>query len=155
MFFSSSEIWSDKLKRLYNKAHRATERTEIKAMSRRCRWHKEWRRCSVQISDNPFGMNALYINCWQNWQTISVALRTDGASVPTGACFDIPPYSPFLCVTSRQRPKLRRIIITPKFLRPYFLLRKDKNGNVKKIVNACLVDTELLTSILANTEERM
>ena len=34
MFFGSSEIWSDKLKRLYNKAHRATERTEIKAMSR-------------------------------------------------------------------------------------------------------------------------
>jgi len=34
MFFGSSEIWSDKLKRLYNKAHRATERTELKAMSR-------------------------------------------------------------------------------------------------------------------------
>ena len=63
MFFGSSEIWSDKLKRLYNKAHRAMERTEIKAMSRRCRWHKERRRYSVQISDNPFGMNALYINC--------------------------------------------------------------------------------------------
>ena len=29
-FSGSSEIWSDKLKRLYNKAHRATERTEIK-----------------------------------------------------------------------------------------------------------------------------
>ena len=35
------------------------------------------------------------------------------------------------------------------------LLRTDKNGKVEKIVNACLVDTELLTSILANTEERM
>ena len=34
MFFGSSEIWSDKLKRLYNKAHRGTERTEIKAMTR-------------------------------------------------------------------------------------------------------------------------
>ena len=62
-FSGSSEIWSDKLKRLYNKAHRATERTEIKAMSRRCRWHKERRRYSVQISNDSFGMNALYINC--------------------------------------------------------------------------------------------
>ena len=62
-FSDSSEIWSDKLKRLYNKAHRATERTEIKAISRRCRGHKEWRRCSVQISDKSFDMNALYINC--------------------------------------------------------------------------------------------
>ena len=35
------------------------------------------------------------------------------------------------------------------------LLRTDKNGKVEKIVNAGLVDTELLTSILANTEERM
>ena len=26
MFFGFSEIWSDKLKRLYNKAHRGTER---------------------------------------------------------------------------------------------------------------------------------
>ena len=34
-------------------------------------------------------------------------------------------------------------------------LRTDKNGKVEKIVNAGLVDTELLTSILANTEERM
>jgi len=133
MFLGSSEIWSDKLKLSYNKAHRGTEGAEIKAMSRRCRWYKERRRCSVQISDNPFGMNALYINCWQNWQTISVAPRTDGASVTTGACFDIPPYSPFLCVTSRQRPKLRRIIITPKFWRPYFLLRTDRNGQVEKI----------------------
>ena len=33
------------------------------AMSRRCRRHKERRRCSVQILDNYFGINALYINC--------------------------------------------------------------------------------------------
>ena len=62
MFLGSSEIWSDKLKRLYNKVHRTTERTEIKAMSRRCRWHKEGRRGSVQILDSYFGVNALYIN---------------------------------------------------------------------------------------------
>ena len=33
------------------------------AMSRRCRRHKELRRCSVQIFDNYFEVNALYINC--------------------------------------------------------------------------------------------
>ena len=32
----SFEIWSDKLKVLYNKVHRVTEETEVKAMSRRC-----------------------------------------------------------------------------------------------------------------------
>ena len=33
------------------------------AMSRRCRRHKEQRRSSVQIIDNSFGINVLYINC--------------------------------------------------------------------------------------------
>ena len=33
------------------------------AMSRRCRRHKEQRRSSVQILDNYFEVNALYINC--------------------------------------------------------------------------------------------
>ena len=32
--------------------HGGTEGTEINAMSRRCRGHKELRRCSVQILDN-------------------------------------------------------------------------------------------------------
>ena len=48
----SSEIWSEKLKLSYYKAHRVTEGTEVNAMSRRCRRHKERRRCSVQILDN-------------------------------------------------------------------------------------------------------
>ena len=33
------------------------------AMLRRCRRHKERRRRSVQILDNYFEVNALYINC--------------------------------------------------------------------------------------------
>ena len=53
----SSEIWNDSLKLSYNKAHRVTERTESKAMSRRCRWHNEQRRDSVQIPDNSFSQN--------------------------------------------------------------------------------------------------
>ena len=32
-------------------------------MLRRCRWHKERRRYIVQILDNYFDVNALYINC--------------------------------------------------------------------------------------------
>ena len=53
----SSEIWNDSLKLSYNKAHRVTERTESKAISRRCRWHNEQRRDSVQIPDNSFSQN--------------------------------------------------------------------------------------------------
>jgi len=45
--YCSAEIWSDKLKLLYHKAHRVTERTEVNAITRRCRWYKEQRRCSV------------------------------------------------------------------------------------------------------------
>ena len=33
------------------------------AMSRRCRRHKERRKCSEQILDNYLVVNALYINC--------------------------------------------------------------------------------------------
>ena len=56
----SSEIWNDKLKSLHNKAHRVTERTEVKAITRRCRWHIERRRRSVQVPYN-FWINCLYI----------------------------------------------------------------------------------------------
>ena len=47
----SSEIWSDKLKVLYNR-HTESRRDGGNAISRRCRRHKEQRRCSVQILDN-------------------------------------------------------------------------------------------------------
>ena len=58
----SSEIWSDKLKVLYN-WHTERRSDGGNAMSRRCRRHKERRRYSVQILDNYFEVNALYINC--------------------------------------------------------------------------------------------
>ena len=57
----SSEIWSDKLKVLYNR-HTESRRDGGNAMSGRCRRHKERRRRSVQILDNYFGINALCIN---------------------------------------------------------------------------------------------
>ena len=47
----SSEIWSDKLKVLYNR-HTESRRDGGNAMLQRCRRHKERRRCSVQILDN-------------------------------------------------------------------------------------------------------
>ena len=51
------------------------------AMLRRCRRHIELRRCSVQILDNYFGINALGIKLLKSVLTSSVALCTDGASV--------------------------------------------------------------------------
>ena len=39
------------------------EGTEVKPILQRCRRHKEQRGCSVQILDNYFEVNALYINC--------------------------------------------------------------------------------------------
>ena len=39
------------LKLLNNRTHRVTEGTEVKPILQRCRWHKEQRRCSVQIPD--------------------------------------------------------------------------------------------------------
>jgi len=41
------------------RAHGVTEGTEVNAMSRRCRRHKERRRYSIQILDNYLGINAL------------------------------------------------------------------------------------------------
>ena len=37
----ASEVWNDKLKRLYDKTHGVTEETEAKVMWQRCRWRKE------------------------------------------------------------------------------------------------------------------
>ena len=37
----ADEVWSDKLKRLYDKAHGVTEETEAKVMWQGCRWRKE------------------------------------------------------------------------------------------------------------------
>ena len=44
LYLASSEIWNDKLIVLYNR-------------------YKERRRCSLQILDKYFGINALFINC--------------------------------------------------------------------------------------------
>ena len=100
-FWGSSEIWSDKLKRLYNKAHRATERTEIKAISRRCRWHIERRRRSVQIPDN-------FCDKWFEHKSLTKFANFLRSSLHRRCLrafhfvFNNPPFTPYLCVTLRQ-----------------------------------------------------
>ncbi len=42
--------------------HRETEGTEINTILRRCRRHKERRRYSVQILDNNFEVNAMFLS---------------------------------------------------------------------------------------------
>ena len=111
-----------KLKRLYNKSHRATERTEIKAMSRRWGWYKERGRCSIQLPNNSWD------KCFEHRISNKTGKQSPSLHAPTVPSwlpmlyFDNPPYPPFLCVTFRQRPMLRRIVITPKHWIPKFLL---------------------------------
>ena len=50
-------------------------------MSRRCRRHKERRRCSLQILDNFWDKCFGHKVAKKSVQTTSVALCTDGASV--------------------------------------------------------------------------
>ena len=59
-FLGSSEIWSNQLKLLCNQSHRVTERTEVRVMLRRCEWHKEQRRCSVQLCDASWDKRFTY-----------------------------------------------------------------------------------------------
>lgn len=122
MVFGSCEIWNDKLKLIYNKVHRVTEWTEVKAIARGSWWHKDQKRCSVQIFDN-FWDKCFGYKVSNKTDKLSTSLpRTDGASVSTSALFWKTPYSPFPCVTFCQRPKLRQIIITLKCWRPFLLL---------------------------------
>ena len=78
----SFEIWSDKLKVLYNKVHRVTEETEVKAMSRRCDGTKSDGGVAYRFQIT-FGIKALSIKLLKSLQTSSVALCTNGASVAT------------------------------------------------------------------------
>ena len=111
-----------KLKCLYNRAHRATERTEVKAMSRRWGWYKERGRCSIQLPNNSWD------KCFEHRISNKTGKQSPSLHAPTVPswlpmfCFNNPPYPPFLCVTFRQRPMLRRIVITPKLWITKFLL---------------------------------
>lgn len=104
----SSEIWSDKLKLLHNKAHRDTEKTELNAKLRRCRWHKERQRWGVQISAN------FWDKCFMHKSLIKLANNLSCSTYQR--CLrafhyfvvNNPPCSPYLCVTLRQSSKLRR-----------------------------------------------
>ena len=120
LLFGSYEIWSNKLKLLYNKPHGDTEGTELKAISRRCRRHIERWSCSVQTPDSSWDKRFGH-KVTNKTRNQHPSLHTP--SVPPChhlLCFNNPPHPPFLCVTFRQKPKFRRIIITLKFWRPSF-----------------------------------
>ena len=76
-------------------------------MSRRCRRHKERRRCSVQILDN------FWDKCFGYKVAKKVCKQAPLLYAPTVPpllsllCFDIPPYSPSLRVTFPQKPNLK------------------------------------------------
>lgn len=127
---------SNQLKLLCNKSHRVTERTEVRVMLRRCEWHKEQRRCSVQLPDNSWDKRFTY-KLLIELQTISVTPRTDDASVAPIALyliilrplhdfhcfvFNNPPFPLSLCVILCQSPKFR--------LPPYLskLLKRNHKG---------------------------
>ena len=121
LFFGSYEIWSNKLKLLYNKPHRDTEGTELKAISRRCWRHIERWSCSVQTPDSSWDKRFGH--------KVTNKTRNQHPSLHTPSmppchhllCFNNPPHPPFLCVTFRQKPKFRRIINTLKLWRTQFV----------------------------------
>ena len=78
----SSEVWSDKLRLLNNKAHGVTEgRRETQ-----CYGGAEGTKSDGGVAYRfliTFGINTLGIKLLKSVQTSSVALCTDGASVPS------------------------------------------------------------------------
>ena len=76
-------------------------------MLRRCRRHKERRRCNVQILDN------FWDKCFEYKVAKKVCKQAPLLYAPTVPpllpllCFDIPPYSPSLRVTFPQKPNLK------------------------------------------------
>ena len=103
----SSKIESDKLNFLQNKAHGETEETEINAIARRCQWHTERRRHSVQILDNSghkcFGHTSLTklankLRCSLHRRCLRDSYRFVSNN---------PPSSPYLRVTFHQKPNLK------------------------------------------------
>ena len=121
-FLGSSEIWNNQLKLLCNMSHRVTERTEVRVMLRRWRWHKEQRRCSVQLPDNSWDNvlhNKLLIELanYLGYSTHRRCLRGFHCFV-----FYNPQFPPSLCVILCQSHKFR--------LPPYLskLLKRNHKG---------------------------
>ena len=103
------------------KAHGGSTRTELNMKSRRCWRYKGRKRCSVQLPDN----------FWDKYFEKKVSNIT-GKQPPLlyaqqclrayqRCVFNNPPYSPFLCVTFRYSPKLRRHPYHFKFLKNQLL----------------------------------
>lgn len=121
-FLGSSEIWSNQLKLLCNKSHRVTEGTEVRVMLRRCEWHNEGQRCSVQPPDALWDKRFTYkllieLANYLGYSTHRRYLRGFHCFV-----FNNPPFPPSLCVILCQSPKFR--------LPPYLskLLKRNHKG---------------------------
>ena len=91
-------------------------------MLRRCEWHKEGQRCSVQLSDDSWDKRFVYkllieVANYLGYSTHRRCLRDFHCFV-----FNNPPFPPSLCVILCQSHKLR--------LPPYFskLLKRNHKG---------------------------
>ena len=111
------QIWRNKPNFLQNKAHRETEETEINAIARRCQWHTERRRRSIQILDN------FWNKCFGHTSRTKLANKLRCSLHRRCLCDSYrfvsnnPPSSPFLRVTLLQSSKLRRLTYYSKFLK--------------------------------------
>lgn len=121
-FLGSSEIWSNQLKLLCNKSHRVTEGAEVRVMLRRCEWHKEGQRCSVQLPDALWGKRFTYKLLIEVANYLGYS--THRRCLCDFHCFVFfnPPFPPSLYVRLCQSPKLR--------LPPYLskLLKRNHKG---------------------------
>ena len=94
-------------------------------MSRRCRRHKERRRCSVQILDN------FWDKCFGYKVAKKVCKQAPLLYAPTVPpllplfCFDIPPYSPCLRVTLLQTLSTSGKPYHSKILKSHLLIKKQ------------------------------
>ena len=88
-------------------------------MSRRCRRHKERRRCSIQILDN------FWDRSFEHKVAKKVCRQAPSLCAPTVPrwllflCFNNPPFSPFLCVIFLQSSKLRLHTYHFKYLKTH------------------------------------
>ena len=133
LFFGSYEIWSNKLKLLYNKPHRDTEGTELKAISRRCWRHIERWSCSVQTPDSSWDKRFGH-KVTNKTRNQHPSLHTP--SVPPChhlLCFNNPPHPPAPSVIILQSSKLRRLFSLANLLKgPFFSQNYTEEQNSQR-----------------------
>ena len=95
-------------------------------MSRRCRRHKERRRCSVQILNNDFGVNALDIKLLKKCaNNLRRSMHRQYLRYFYHYVSNNPPSSPCLCVTLLQTLNTSGKPHHSKIWKTYFLRKKQ------------------------------